>query len=305
MGGAVISIPFRNCLGLNTQAAPEALTWDGQTGAWEAAQLINVDVLDGRRIRRRPGFSSVDARAWRDPFTGPDGRQYAVVDDVLSLILPDLSTYPLVALLTPGRVVWCSLDDVVFWTNSIERGLIQAGTPGPWGGKTWPIRDEADRFVPPPPGQVLGSFAGRVWIGEGTMLHFTEGAGFFHFYQDAASYFEMPGEVTMIQGVDNGLFAGTSAGVYFLAGLDPLQMQPRLVSDDPAILGSDVACRADDWGKFDPATAVLWTSSRGVCLGLQDGLVISLTKNRVALDVPAASGAPVLLPRRYVVVLHP
>lgn len=302
----MLTATFRSCRGLNTQAAPEALAWDAKSGAYEAAALVDVDVLDsGRRLRRRPGWSRVDGRAWRDSFTGPDGTVYAVVDAALCRILPGLAVEPLVALGTFGRVAWTALDDVAFWSNGIEKGLIQNGAPRAWGGVAWPVASEADRFVSPPAGTVLGAFAGRVWIGDGRLLCYTEGAGGWHFWQDRASFFEMSAETTMIRPALDGLYIGTADGVWFLAGADPGQMQPRRVSFDPAVSGSDLLVRAEEWGRFDPQLAPLWTSSRGICLGLQQGYLINLTKNRVALDAPASVAAASLLPRRYVAVLHP
>jgi hypothetical protein len=302
----MLTADFRVCRGLNTQAAPEGLAWDGRSGAYETAMLLDVDVLDGgRRVRRRPGRVRVDPRRWRDTFTAPDRAVYAVVDDVLCRLLSGPTPFPLLPLETPGRVVYAALDDLVFWSNGLEKGLIQHGEPVAWGGKTWPVASEADRFVSPPAGTVLGAHAGRIWIGDGCMLCFTEGAGGFHFWQMATGYFEMPGEITMIRGADDGLYVGTTAGVYVLAGMDPGQMQPRRVSIDAAIPGSDVSVRADDWGRFDPQNAAMWTSPRGVGLGLQQGILVQITKNRVAFDAPASMAAAIALPRRYVAILHP
>lgn len=302
----MLTADFRVCRGLNTQAAPEALGWDSRTGAWEAARLLDVDVLDGgRRVRRRPGRVRVDSRHWRDAFTAPDGATYAVVEAAICRVLPDLSAVPLVALATPGRVAWTALDDLVFWANGLEKGLVQHGEPAAWGGIPYPSAAEADRFVSPPAGTVLGAHGGRVWIGDGCMLCFTEGAGGWHFWQDAAAQIEMPGEITMIRSVDDGLYVGTTAGTYVLAGMDPARMPFRRVSIDPVIPGSDLSVRADDWGRFDPQNAALWTSPRGICLGLSQGLLVNLTTNRVALDVPASEAAAIVLPRRYIAILHP
>ena len=304
----MFAIAFGPCLGLDTKKAPTALTRDAQTGAWEAAQLVNLDVLDGGgRLCLRHGSSKVASGCWRDAFQAPAGRTYAVVDDVLVQVLGGLSTRSLVPLATTGRVVWCSLDDLVFWTNTIEMGLIQGGDAAAWGGKTWPVASEADRFISPPPGQVLGAYAGRVWIGAGSTLHFTEGAGGWHFYQDAANQIEMAGEVTMIAPVDDGLYVGTDAGVWFMAGADPTKGMPMtMVSPFPAILGTSRRARSDNvTSKYNPAGAALWMSSRGAMLGMPSGIVVQLTGNRVVLDAPASFGAPLLLDSRYTVILHP
>lgn len=307
MGGAVIALRFGPCLGLNTVSAPEALTYDGQTKAWEAASLVNLDVIDGgRRSKLRPGYSLAQAGDWRDGFTAPDGRAYAVKDGVLVEVLADLSTRALVALTTSGRVAWAALDDLVFWTNGVESGMIRAGEAAAWGGKTYPEASEAGRYVSPPAGMALVGFAGRIWIGEGSMLHYTDGDDA-QFYQDAANYLEMPADITVLAPVDDGLYVGTTAGTWFLADSDPTTGMPMVqVSSDPATPCTSVPIRSDEvTQKYNPAGAAIWTSRHGIVFGLSSGIVLQPTKDRVALDAPAQYGAACLVGRRYVVLLHP
>uniref|UniRef100_I2Q025 Uncharacterized protein n=1 Tax=Desulfovibrio sp. U5L TaxID=596152 RepID=I2Q025_9BACT len=304
---ALKPIRFGPCLGLNTVSAPEALTYDGQTKAWEAADLVNLDVLDGgRRIKTRPGFSLALAGDWRDGFTAPDGRAYAVKDDALVEVLADMSTRSLVALAAPGRVSWAALDDLVFWSNGAESGMVRDGEAVAWGGYDYPENSEAGRYVAPPAGTILAGFAGRVWIGEGRLLHYTDGDDG-QFYQDAADYLEMPAEITILAPVDDGLYVGTTAGVWFLAGSDPTQgMQMVPVSSDPATPCTSLPIRSDEvTQKYNPAGAAIWTSRYGIVIGLTGGIVLQPTKDRVALDAPAQFGAACLVGRRYVVVLHP
>jgi len=300
------SLRFARCLGLNTVSAPQSLIFDPRSGAWEAALAVNVDFVDGgRRWRTKPGCVRVESGNWRDGFDASLGGHYAVKDDVLVEVLGENSTRALMSLLTFGRVAWTDLDDLVFWSNGLEKGLIQDGEAVAWGGVSWPVASEAHRFESPPAGQVLGSHGGRIWIGVDSSLCFTEGAGGWHFWQPAANIIEMPGRITMIRGLAEGLYVGTSAGVYYLAGTDPDQMRLRRVFSDPTIPGLDAHVQADNFGKFDPVRAVVWVTPHDVCLGLPDGLVVQLIKDRVALDAPASTGGLVLLPKRLVAVLHP
>ena len=293
--------------GLNTQAHPQGLLYDPGSGACELALAVNVDVLDqGRRLRCRPGYALAAFGHWRDGYDAPDGRAYAVLDDVLGEVLEDLSVRPLVALQSPGPVSWVALGDIVFWSNGVESGLIQWGEARAWGGRRFPVASEAARYVDPAAGQVLGAAFGRVWIGREDALHYTAGAGAWAFEKAGVSGIPFPARITMIRPVDNGLYVGTEAGVFFLAGTDPTAgMAMRRVSSDAAIPGSDVLVRADDYGRFDPVPGVIWTAPRGICLGLPDGVVINLTKNRVALEAPASGATAVALPLRYVAILHP
>lgn len=303
----MVEVTFTTCLGLNTASAPESLSYNGETKAWEAASLVNLDVVeDGRRMKTRPGYSLAKTGEWRDGFTSPGGRAYAVKDDTLVEVLSDLSTRNLVVLDTYGRVSWTSLDTLVFWTNGVESGMIRDGEAVAWGGKTYPESSEAGRYVSPPTGVALAGFAGRVWIGEGNILHYTDGDDA-QFYQDAANYLEMPAAITVLSPVDDGLYVGTEAGVWFLSGSDPTNgMQMVLVSSDPAIPGSSLPVRSDDIApKQTPAGATIWTSRNGIVFGLKNGTVIQPTKDRVVLDIPAQVGAACLIGRRYVVLLHP
>ena len=300
---------FRGWRGLNTVSSPEALRYDQRTGACELAVATDVDILDaGRRMRRRPGRTQAATGHWRDGWNAPDGTAYAVVDDVLCQVRADLSRRELATLQSPGPVVFAALGDLVFWSNGIEAGMVQAGEAAAWGGKAYPVTSEAGRFVSPPPGTVLAGFAGRVWIADGCSLCFTAGPGRWHFYEDAAGSLEMPGEIAMIRPVNDGLYVGTSLGTYFLAGTDPARMVRLLVDADPVTaVGSDVAVRADEISpKAPPAGACLWTSQRGILCGMADGIVLKLTHSQVAFDAPAARAAAVWLPlsRRYVAVLH-
>ena len=295
------------CLGLNTISAPDALPVDPQTGSWQAARLVNLDVRDGgRRLVTRPGSIRAATGHWRDGYDAPDGRHYAVVDDVLCEVLDDLSTSPIVGLAVSDPVVWASLDANVYWSNGTEAGLLVAGVLMPWGTYTYPAASEAARFQGPPAGTVMCGFAGRVWIGVGSLLYFSTGDDA-QFLDSAGGYLEMPAEITMLAPVDDGLYVGTTAGVWFLAGTDPMGgQQVTQVSPDAAVPHSAIAVRSDEvTQKYNPAGAVIWTSRRGIVVGLSGGIVLQPTKDNVALEVSPSYGAPALLDRRYVVVLHP
>lgn len=303
----MVGVRFSQCLGLNTISSPEALPHDPQTGAWAAASLVNLDVLDGgRRLRTRPGFSLAEAGHWRDAYNAPDGRTYAVVDGLICEVRSPSETVPLVSLAAPGRVVWAALGLNVYWSNGVESGRILGGVVVPWGGYTWPVASEAGRYSDMPAGGVMAGFAGRVWIGDGSLLLYSVGDDA-QFHEGAANYLEMPATITMLAPVDDGLYVGTMAGAWFLAGTDPTQGMPMtLVSADPVVPFSFVSVRSDEITKqVNPCGAAIWTSRRGIVFGLSGGIVIQPTKDNVALDVSPSYGAPVLLGRRYVVVLHP
>ncbi len=298
-------LSFRVCLGLNNRVSPSCLVQDNRSGAFELARAVGVLVLNkGRSIRRCDGLARVGTGAWRDGCETPWGQVFAVRDNVLGEVLEGPDLRPLVSLTCQERVSWTVLEDMLFWSNGQKSGLIEAGEARPWGGKVWPIASQRDAYESPPPGQLLGTHAGRVWIASGSRLRHTAMSGGFHFCH-IASASDMPAEITMLRGVQDGFYVGTTEGTWFLSGMDPEEMPKRRVAHEAVIPGTDLACRADAFGRFDPVLAACWMSPRGPRLGLPGGMVVHLTEDRLALDAPASAGASVLHGRRWLTVLRP
>lgn len=302
------TVRLRSCRGIDAVRKPFRLWLDLRTGAFDAAEAVNVAVDDTGAVSRRQGFSRLLPGDWHSLWAD-GGDVLGVWGAALVRVRPDNAVEVLREGLTPGaRVAFCRVGAWVFWADGCESGVIEdGGGDEPWGGRTWPYADDDRDMTGPPAGTILEAAFGRIWIATGRHVLFTE-SGFYHF-MDRATGFLAPfdGDVTMLRAVDDGLFVGTERRVWFVAGSDPKQMQYRQPAAARAVMGTDVA--------VDPATVpgigrmaleargVVWTGREGIMFGGPGGQVSNLTKNRVPF--PAGSrGAACIFNGRYLAVME-
>jgi hypothetical protein len=304
----VITVPFRACLGLNTRSDPSSLAYDPQTSSWEAARLLNLDVLDGgRRWRNRPGYSV--ALQFPAPPHSPqvDGDiWYVAAGDTLYRVAGMVKTAFLTNL-TPGlRLGWCRLGQSLYWSNGVQQGRITDGQAKGWGGIPFSSdQREAAEYATVSAGNVLAAAAGRVWIGVGNDVVYTA-PGYPHHVRVGSCRLPQSSAVRMIAPVDGGLYVGTDDRIVYLAGFDPGSMQQTVVSHDPVIPRMCVPVLASDvMSKLNPVRAYLWATARGLELALPEGNILKLTFDKVAMNATASGGAILLLPRRAVAIYHP
>jgi len=307
----MLRLPFTVCLGLDNRSAPRAVTYSPRSGTWAAAALAGCDVVDaGQRIIPSPGKSLALAGDFRSAYQDGD-RVYVASGDTLCRVVKSdtgLALLPLVAGLTTGeRLAWAKLGERVFWSNGVQKGLFYNGDPRPWGGQPFSSDAREDAaYTPPPAGTVLAGFAGRIWIGVDNLLYFTV-FGRFNHVKAGFNHLPQSSRVRMIVPVDDGFYVGTDDRVTFQFGFDPGALRQVVVSDDPPIPGAFAPIRSEEvTGKFQPSGAAIWLTRHGcVVLGLPGGIVMNLTKNRVALDVTPEWGAALVSARRIVFTLRP
>jgi len=304
----MFAIACWSCLGLNTRATPDSLAWDGRTGAFQAAPIVNLELHDGGRIwTTRPGYSkAMDLDHPHSPFVDGD-RWYVASGDTLYVVSGMVAT-PLVTGLTPGeRLGWCRLGDVLYWSNGIQKGRIVAGEARQWGGLPYSSdAREAAEYREVPAGNVLAAFGGRIWIGAGDEVLYTA-PGFPHHCRIGSDRLpRQSSTVRMVAPVDDGFYVSTEDRICFYGGWDLGQMPMSVISREPVIPGMFLPVLASDVvPKLNPVRAILWATATGLEMGISQGNVIKLTYNNVAMDAPASWGAILKLPRRVVALYHP
>ena len=173
-----LSCRFSQCLGLGLSPTPNGLVCDPGSGRYELAEAVNVDVVQGR-LCRRPGFVRLLEQGMHSLFSdGPNlyggqaDRLYQIPELGEPRVLRD-------GLTDGARLSFVAVGAAVYFTNGFETGVIRDGTACPWSAAAYPGPDRTNRFTPPPAGQLLAHFAGRIWIARDNLVHFTEGAGLF------------------------------------------------------------------------------------------------------------------------------
>lgn len=160
-------------------------------------------------------------------------------------------------------------------------------------------------FHPPPLGCTSIRFnLGRVWLIDGNVVWYSDPYAFGRFRQQS-NYLQFANTVSVFEPTDQGMWA-IADQTFFLQGTDPdkLQWAQRLPYGAIAGTGAPVFI-----GSTLPHNrGVVWTSTRGVCLGTTDGQVINLQEADVALN-PGDSGVAVVLERngvrQYIVTYLP
>lgn len=146
----------------------------------------------------------------------------------------------------------------------------------------------------PPKGQHLAYHRGRIWIAQDGFLFATPALSGYE-YCDLRDFAHVDGSaIRVLGGVEHGLFVGTERGVYFLAGDRLEELDMRTLSRAPAVAHSLVYVDgATATGKSELAgqRCALFATAEGVLLGLPDGSVENLTKERYAFDAAALGAA--------------
>ncbi|MYL84866.1 hypothetical protein GTA51_17270 [Desulfovibrio aerotolerans] len=288
------------CLGLGTASGPQGLLCDPETGRYELAEAINVDVVAGRLVRR-PGYERLSDYGFSQLYS--DGATlYGVCCDGLYQIPGQGRPALLRSGLTPGApMAFVTVAGTVYFANGFETGRIREGAAEDWSGQRYPGPDRIERYAAPPAGHALASHAGRIWIAVGNCVHFTEGAGLFD-WVDGLGGFLPPfiGRIRMLAPVTGGLFVGDDAGVVHVAGTDPKKMTFARVSPVAPLPGSVASLPAGRHprvaGQDLDGDAAIWAATDGIHLGLPGGRV----RRIAAAAIPATTRAAAVATRgRY------
>lgn len=192
----------------------------------------------------------------------------------ISMTLPESSDADVIA-----------VEVFVSVANGEAQRLVGQGAPGAAFDYLAEVSDgpaaAMSLFVPPPPGAVLAYYRGRIYIGHGDMIYFTEPFAYHH-VDPRSGFMPAVGRVTMLAAVDEGLFVGTDKECAFYSGRDPGEMQ-RLKRSSSAVLPGSLAYVPHE-SAFDGSVASsdvpFWMSSAGICAGMQDGSVRDVTSRR-------------------------
>ncbi len=290
---------LHRCLGLGAAASPLGLACDPAKGAYALAEAVNVEVRDGRLLRR-PGFRRLGEGGYTGLFSH-GGRLYGARGGAILAIPAQGEPRVLRDGLTPGApVAFLGVGDTVYFANGFETGRLRDGAASPWGGGAWPGPDRTGRYVPPPAGHLLAWHAGRVWIADGAVVRFTEGAGLHDWVDSLAGYLPpATGTVRLLRPVAAGLLVGDEAGVTLARGNDPKTMTFERVCPVPPLPGSDAALPAGRHaavaGRELAGQAAVWAGSDGLYLGLPSGQVARLA----VANIPAGACRAVATGSRY------
>jgi len=193
---------------------------------------------------------------------------------------PDVTT--LLIYITPPN------GDQFYYAGSVPAGtdttLLQGAI------YTVPLRTQF--LQPPPPGTLLEVHAGRIYIGDGPVVWYTE-PGAFGLLRPSRNFLQFEDTVDLLAATIDGMFVSADQ-TYFLHGTDPEQMWPARLASYKAIRGTvaevDGALIGDG---SSPGVHIMWLSERGICAAGQGGSFENLTEKRLSA-VTGGAGAGLL-----------
>ena len=136
---------------------------------------------------------------------------------------------------------------------------------------------------PMPSGDVLGVYNGRLYVGVGNLLVYSEPYNY-EACDMRQNYIQFPDRVTIIAPVKDGIFLGTERGTLFLSGDDPAKFESAVAVSVGSVIGTLTYADPQFVTKEGlKGPTPMWTTTRGVCAGSDSGVFTELTSGRFIL----------------------
>lgn len=143
---------------------------------------------------------------------------------------------------------------------------------------------------PPPAGQILEYYNGRILIGSFDAVWYTE--PFKYELCDLSNgYIQLDSDVTLVGAVDDGIYFGTNNEISFAHGDQPKSLKWEEKANYGAIFGTMQKLLRPDVGNNEAMqTLIVFASVRGICIGGKGGEMINKSRDTYLYE-PAYSGA--------------
>lgn len=301
---------FRASTGLNTRIDPARLVFDPETGVTDLAVAYNIDHDYTGRVSRRKGFDETLITESCHSVFCDGGEALMVTGSNLCLIAPDLSGYTELATVTPGATMsYTQVADMIFWCNGFEKGYVKNGVNNAWVKGTYYGPTSRRVLSDPPTGTLVSSYAGRMYVVQGTAMFYSDPYSL-NAFDLARGFFQFEGnQITLVNPVAGGMYVGTDQAVWFLSGNQPKTFKPIKAARSGVFTGtaamvdlSDIAPK--EFLQNRTGEAVLWTGPEGVSIGMPDGQVFHLTKDKLD-PLTGVQGAGAIINGRYIATLAP
>ena len=278
-----------------------------ETGLVTAENVV-IDISGG--IKRRQGATLLHSGNCHSLFSAGDFG-YCVINGVLTLIEEDYSLWNIG---TVGDVrlnyvyTFDGLYDVVYFVGETINGkIVNRNSLLPWTTSDYvgiaSTEAQSKEYLSSPPlGELIEVYNGRMFIVDDNVLYYSSVFDFSRFEMTAQIVFE--DSITMLVSLSTGLYVGTTNNVYFLHGEDPLSMVLIPVYHAGAISGT--AVRVSAYEIIDNAISdviVFSVSGESICIGNEQGRVLSLTNTFVEFPGSSSGACFVTHDKQYIVSL--
>lgn len=168
--------------------------------------------------------------------------------------------------------------DVFFLAQEIPVGTLSTSYAGDTTEFKYSLQTQF--LNPPPPGQLIEWFRGRMLVAAGDVVLISEEYGYELF--DLRDYVTFERYITALDAVDDGVYVGTTEALYFLPlgdGSSEAVFGPLMLACDyGALFGSAAKCRSEKIGDGSgKGAAIIYETRRGKVAAMNSGSVLNLT----------------------------
>ena len=185
-------------------------------------------------------------------------------------------------------------DDVLYHVGTVADGATFTPNAAAVAAMNEPL--ETQFMGPPPAGQLLAYFKGRVFVAVGDTLYMSEPFAYELF--DLRNHLILDGPITMLATVEDtggasGFFIGTTTSTGVLTGESPADFKYAQRCDYGVVQGA--LAYVDGTLFMDGASGArqlpVWVSRAGVCVGLPSLEINNLTRDRFTFDTGPVGAA--------------
>jgi hypothetical protein len=289
--------------GLNTVLDPQRLSQGSKDNPAriELAQAVNVSIDDRGLLTTREGSVMAEAGSFHSLFcSGGDAFviQERTSDAAIMRVSADLSLTGIRSGLSKNeRMAWGQEGGDTFYGNGIQNGYIRDGVSSNWpaGTYTGPDADIQFESVAPIANHMTFIQGGKCVLARGKGAYLNHQPFQYGLFSLARGYIGFASNVRMLCSVQMGFFASDESNTWFFRQLESgwYAYRQELVDAAPAIewsLAHDkISLR--DIGIDANGFCRSWASKNGICLGLDDGSLIHLTKHTINYPQDKETGA--------------
>jgi hypothetical protein len=295
-------VVFSRFDGIKNTALPERL------GPRDLVRARDVTLDDTGQISRRRGFTLKTPGNAHSLFATSTNLVLGVLNGSLGLVNPDYSFTSLGAAVSSdpseglSGLSYAQLGTQVYYTSDSESGIVDLVglTAGPWGSETdlWlsPVVNPtatlpaiAGRLLGKPPNATsIAYYRSRLLLGVDNILWATVPFTY-NFVDKTAGFKQLPGKITMIGSVGDGVYVGTDEGLYFLSGEDYPRWKQDRVMDSPVVPGSMVYIPGElgnppqvpPYADTPLEVSVAFMTANGFCVASNSGRTVNVTESKI------------------------
>lgn len=292
---------YKGTTGLNTVLEPKSLISNAEENLIEFSQAVNIAINDRGLTTLRNGNVLVKSGEYHSLFC--DTGDCFIIEEresdaSIMQLNGDGTTTGIGSSLTKGlRMAWCQSGEDTFYSNTVQNGFIRAGVSRAWPVNTNSNPDDDRQFLTEIPkashiairqhGQMLLAVDNVILANDFPFMY-----GLFCLRSGVIAAFES--NVTMLVSVGDGFYASDGKSTWFFRQMEGwYNYKQELIENAPALIGAVAIdkIRLTDAGMESPGYGAVWASTKGICLGPDNGQANNRTSSKIVYPDGYTSGA--------------